>query len=37
MAFENAYIAILSGDSAALIDSNSLKLSSPRGVLRFRR
>ena len=37
MAFENAYIAILTGDSAAVVDGDSLKLSSPRGVLRFRR
>ena len=37
MAFENTYVGILAGDSAARIDDNSLTLSSPRGILRFRR
>ena len=37
MAFENTYVGILAGDSAAQIDDNSLTLSSQRGVLRFRR
>ncbi len=37
MAFENTYVGILAGDSAARIDGNSLTLTSSRGVLRFRR
>jgi len=37
MAFENAYLTLLTGESTAQIDANSLTLSSPRGVLRFRR
>jgi len=37
MAFESAYVEILAGDSAARIDGNSLTLTSPRGMLRFRR
>jgi len=37
MAFENAYVGLLSGQSNALLDGNSLTLTSPRGMLRFRR
>lgn len=37
MAFENDFVGILSGDSIARVDGNTLTLSSPRGVLRFRR
>jgi heat shock protein HslJ len=37
MAFENQYVAVLSGASAAQADSSSLTLTSSRGVLRFRR
>ena len=32
MAFENTYVAILAGDSAARIDGNSLTLTSSRGM-----
>ena len=35
--FENKYVGILGGDSAARIDGQSLTLTSSRGVLRFRR
>jgi heat shock protein HslJ len=37
MAFENVYVAILAGDSTASRDGDALTLTSPRGVLRFRR
>jgi heat shock protein HslJ len=37
MAFESAYLSLLSGDSDARAGSNTLTLSSTRGVLRFRR
>ena len=37
MAFENTYVAILAGASAARIDATSLTLTSSRGVLRFSR
>jgi heat shock protein HslJ len=37
MAFESAYLSVLAGDSQAVVDSNSLTLSSARGVLRFRK
>ena len=37
MAFENTYVSILSGASAARADANALTLTSSRGVLRFRR
>ena len=37
MAFENSYVAMLEGDSAVRIDGNTFTLTSPRGVLRFRR
>jgi heat shock protein HslJ len=37
MAFENTYVAILAGASAAQADANALTLTSSRGVLRFRR
>ena len=37
MEFENAYVTLLAGESNAQLDGNSLTLSSPRGVLRFRR
>lgn len=37
MAFEAAYVRILSGDSTARIDGATLTLTSARGVLRFRR
>jgi hypothetical protein len=37
MAFESTYVGILAGESATRTDGSSLALSSPRGVLRFRR
>jgi heat shock protein HslJ len=37
MAFENAYIAILAGESDMRIDGETLTLTSTRGALRFRR
>jgi len=37
MAFESAYLAILSGDSTAMLDGESLTLTSPRGDVRLRR
>ncbi len=37
MEFESAYLSVLSGDSQAGADANTLTLSSQRGVLRFRR
>lgn len=37
MAFESAYVKILSGESAARVDGASLVLTSTRGVLRFKR
>jgi heat shock protein HslJ len=37
MDFETAYLSVLSGDSQASTDANTLTLSSQRGVLRFRR
>ena len=37
MAFADAYLALLTGQSNALLDGNSLTLTSPRGMLRFRR
>ena len=37
MAFENAYVGLLAGDSNPRVESDFLTLSSPRGVLRFRR
>ena len=37
MEFERAYLSVLSGDSQASADANTLTLSSQRGVLRFRR
>jgi len=37
MAFETDFVGILSGTSIAKVDGNTLVLSSPRGVLRFRR
>ena len=37
MAYESQYAALLAGDSAAAIDANALTLTSPRGLLRFRR
>ena len=37
MAFENTYVAILAGDSAAQLDGNALTLTSSRGLLRFHR
>jgi heat shock protein HslJ len=37
MAFESAYIGILSGDSTARLDGESLTLTSARGDVRFRR
>jgi heat shock protein HslJ len=37
MEFENAYLALLSGESQVRADASTLTLSSPRGVLRFRR
>ena len=37
MEFEKAYVTLLAGESNAQLDGNSLTLSSPRGVLRFRR
>ena len=37
MAFENAYLAILAGESTTRIDGDTLTLTSARGALRFRR
>jgi len=37
MAFENAYVALIAGDSVATIDNSSLTLTSTRGVVRYRR
>jgi heat shock protein HslJ len=37
MAFENAYVTILAGDSVARIDNDVLTLTSSRGAIRFRR
>ena len=37
MDFENAYVRLLSGDSAAAISGGTLILSSTRGILRFDR
>jgi heat shock protein HslJ len=37
MAFENVYVSLLAGDSTPQFDSNTLTLTSSRGVLRFRR
>jgi heat shock protein HslJ len=37
MDYETAYLSVLSGDSQASTDANTLTLSSQRGVLRFRR
>jgi heat shock protein HslJ len=37
MAFERVYLELLTGESNARIDGDSLTLSSPRGELRFRR
>jgi heat shock protein HslJ len=37
MAYENAYVTLLTGESTVQVDGNSLTLSSPRGVLRFSR
>jgi heat shock protein HslJ len=37
MTFENAYTAMLSGDSSTVIARDTLTLSSPRGVLTFTR
>ncbi|MGH9386101.1 MAG: META domain-containing protein [Vicinamibacterales bacterium] len=37
MAFESAYLKLLGGESQAIVESNTLTLSSSRGVLRFRR
>jgi heat shock protein HslJ len=37
MAFADTYVALLTGESDARGDADSLTLSSPRGVLRFRR
>ena len=37
MAFENAYVSLLAGDSTPQTDGNTLALTSSRGVLRFRR
>ena len=35
MAFENAYTAILSGDSRVVVTGSTLTLSSSRGALQF--
>ena len=35
MAFENAYTAILSGDSTVAVTGSTLSLSSSRGTLQF--
>ena len=35
--FEQAYVTVLAGDSTARIEGSELTLTSPRGVLRFRR
>jgi heat shock protein HslJ len=37
MAFDNTYTSLLSGDSTITLSGDTLVLSSPRGVLRFRR
>ena len=37
MAFENAYVGLLAGESNVRVDGDSLTLSSSRGVLRFHR
>lgn len=37
MAFEHVYLELLTGESSARVDGDSLTLSSPRGVLHFRR
>ena len=37
MAFENAYVGVLAGESTARVDGDSLTLTSSRGVLRFHR
>jgi heat shock protein HslJ len=37
MEFETAFLAVLSGESQAQSDNTTLTLSSPRGVVRFRR
>ena len=37
MAFESAYVSLLSGDHSATIDGGSLTLQSARGVVRFGR
>ena len=37
MDFESSFLSVLSGDSQASADGNTLTLSSARGVLRFRR
>ena len=37
MAFENAYVSILAGESDASVSNETLLLSSSRGVLRFTR
>jgi heat shock protein HslJ len=37
MEFESAYLSVLGGESQASAESNTLTLTSPRGVLRFRR
>ncbi len=37
MEFESAFLSVLSGESQASSESNTLTLSSARGVLRFRR
>jgi len=37
MAFENTYVTILAGTSAARTDANTLTLTSSRGALHFRR
>ena len=37
MAFENAFTSVLTGESAVALASDTLVLSSSRGVLRFRR
>jgi len=37
LAFGNGYTSLLSGDSTITLSSNTLVLSSPRGVLRFAR
>ena len=37
MAYENAYVTLLTGESTVQVDGNSLTLTSSRGVLRFHR